>query len=591
MTPPAAAPFTLRDYQRDAVAATLHHFRRSDEAAVIVLPTGAGKSLVIAELARLARRRILVITHVRELVEQNHAKYAALGLPAGIFSAGLGRKEFTHPVTFASVQSVARNLDCFNDHFSLLIIDECHRVGDDEDSQYQQVIGHLRSHNPGLKVLGLTATPYRLGYGWIYRTHYRGFVRSEAPRIFEKCIFELPLRQLIRQGHLTPPKPIDATIEHYDFSALTPSAEGHYPEAALNSLLARHPRVTRGICEQLIELAHQRQGVMVFAATVQHAHEVGRYLPADATAVITGATPGDERERLIRQFKARRLKFLVNVAVLTTGFDAPHVDLIAILRPTASVSLYQQMVGRGLRLSPGKTDCLVIDYAGNGFDLFQPEVGAPRPAADTEPVQVFCPGCGFANIFWGRTDADGRVIEHFGRRCQGLLEQPGGRPQQCDYRFRFKECPHCGGENDTAARTCQHCQAAIIDPDDLLKRALQLKDAQVLRCAGVTAKARGEQLVLTYHGEQGETLREHFQLDRPAQRHRFNQLFGRRWDNGRHPRRFNSASEVIAAAEQLPAPDFVIARRPRGQARRGGSWQVHERLFDYQGRYRKAHQL
>ncbi len=591
---PTNTAFTLRDYQQEAVDATLKHFRAGDDPAVIVLPTGAGKSLVIAELARLARKRILVITHVRELVEQNHAKYAALGLEAGIFSAGLGRREFNHQVTFASVQSIARNLEDFTDQFSLLIIDECHRVSEDDTSQYQQVISHLRQQNPGLKLLGLTATPYRLGYGWIYRTHYRGFVRSEEPRVFERCIYELPLSWMIRKGYLTPPELVDAAIAHYDFSALTPSSSGHYPERELNSLLLKHPRVTRAICEQIIELAAQREGVMVFAATVEHAQEIQGYLPAEQTAIVTGTTPSEERERLIRAFKARQLKYLVNVAVLTTGFDAPHVDFIAILRPTASVSLYQQIVGRGLRLSEGKRDCLVVDYAGNGFNLHHPEVGTPRPSTDSEPVQVFCPSCGFANIFWGKTDDSGQVIEHHGRRCQGLLELEGEKPQQCDYRFKFKECPHCGAENDIAARRCHSCNEAIIDPDDLLKRALQLKDAKVIRCAGISVSASGECVTLTYHEEQGEELQERFHMDRPAQKALFNNLFGRRCGQGRQPRRFTSAAEVVASEALLPAPDFVIARMSgkKGRSGKGGGfWQVRERLFDYQGVYRKANCL
>lgn len=589
MTHPNA--FTLRGYQQDAVNATLRHFRATAAPAVIVLPTGAGKSLVIAELARLAKRRILVITHVRELVEQNHAKYAALGLEAGIFSAGLGRKQFSYQVTFASIQSVARNLEHFKDAFSLLIIDECHRVSEDENSQYQAVISHLRSANSGLKVLGLTATPYRLGYGWIYRTHYRGFVRSDTPRVFEKCIFELPLSYMIRHGYLTPPEVVDAAIAHYDFSALTPSRAGHYPEQDLNSLLSRYPRVTQAICEQIETLAEQRQGVMVFAATVAHAREVGSYLPEHQTAVITGDTPGDEREYLIQQFKARQLKYLVNVSVLTTGFDAPHVDLIAILRPTASVSLYQQIVGRGLRLSDSKENCLVIDYAGNGFNLHHPEVGTPRPSTDSEPVQVFCPDCGFANIFWGKTDEQGQVLEHYGRRCQGLLEMEDAPDRQCDYRFRFKECPHCGAENDIAARHCHQCQSAIIDPDDLLKRALQLKDAKVIRCAGISLTHKGECLILTYHDEQGEELQERFHLDRPAQLKLFNMLFGRRCGDGQSPRHFRNLNEVLAAETRLPAPDFVIARQAGKKGRQGGYWQVRERLFDYEGRFRKANAL
>jgi DNA repair protein RadD len=262
------------------------------------------------------------------------------------------------------------------------------------------------------------------------------------------------------------------------------------------------------------------------------------------------------------------------------------VDLIAILRPTQSVSLYQQIVGRGLRLDEGKRDCLVIDYAGNHVNLHHPEVGEPKPNPNSEPVQVFCPGCGFANIFWGKTDSDGRVVEHYGRRCQGLLESiedDAGWPQQCDYRFRFKECPHCGGENDIAARNCGHCHQAIIDPDDQLRDALKLKDAMVIRCAGISLAEEGQKLRMTYHGEDGEELRESFDFSKPGQRAVFNKLFGRRFANGQAPKVFARANEVLEMQVLLPAPDFVIARKQKHY------WQVQERVFDYQGQYRKAY--
>jgi len=586
------APFTLRPYQQEAVDATLRHFRQSDESAVIVLPTGAGKSLVIAELARLARRRILVLTHVKELVEQNHAKYQSYGLTGGIFSAGLKRKESRHQVTFASVQSVSANLDQFRDEYSLVIIDECHRVSGEDTSQYQRIIELLRQQNDSLKVLGLTATPYRLAMGWIYRYHYRGFVRGDDEKPFQHCIYELPLSFMINRGYLTRPELVNAAVAQYDFSSLAQDRFGEYAEKDVNELLSKHQRVTRAIIEQVMELAAERKGVMIFAATVDHAREITGYLPEHETALVTGATEMKERAQLIQRFKQRQLKYLVNVSVLTTGFDAPHVDFISILRPTQSVSLYQQIVGRGLRLDDGKRDCLVIDYAGNSVNLHHPEVGEPKPNPDSEPVQVFCPGCGFANIFWGKTDSDGRVVEHYGRRCQGLLgaaegQEPAlqnGRPEQCDYRFRFKECPHCGAENDIAARKCHQCEGAIIDPDDQLKDALKLKDAMVIRCAGITLSAGGSKLRITYHGEDGEELGESFDFSKPAQRNVFNKLFGRRFANSQAPKAFGAADEVVEMQALLSAPDFVIARKQKH------FWQVQERIFDYLGNYRKAYE-
>ncbi|HHQ4505156.1 TPA: DEAD/DEAH box helicase, partial [Aeromonas veronii] len=247
--------FVLRPYQTDAVNAVINHFRKHPDPAVVVLPTGAGKSLVIAELARKARGRVLVLAHVKELVEQNHAKYEAWGLKADIFAAGLDRKEASAQVVFGSVQSVARNLAAFDGAFSLLIIDECHRVSLDDDSQYHQVLGHLKAANPALKILGLTATPYRLGLGWIYRRHYHGMVKSHGERLFGDCVFELPLRFMVKNGYLTPPRMVDAPIVHYDFSKLVARENGLFSEADLNGELKRQERVTPHILSQVLEYA------------------------------------------------------------------------------------------------------------------------------------------------------------------------------------------------------------------------------------------------------------------------------------------------------------------------------------------------
>jgi len=581
--------FTLRPYQQEAVDATLSYFRRSQQPAVIVLPTGAGKSLVIAELARLARGRVLVLAHVKELVAQNHSKYQAYGLEADIFAAGLQRKESRSKVVFGSVQSVARNLPLFDSAFSLLIVDECHRISDNEDSQYQQILQHLRQHNPQLRLLGLTATPYRLSKGWIYQFHYHGMVRGDEKALFRDCIYELPLRYMIKHGFLVPPERLDMPVVQYDFSRLSAQANGLFSEADLNRELKQQQRVTPLIIQQIVEFAADRKGVMIFASTVEHAKEILGLLP-EGKALISADTPGPERDATINAFKDQQLRYLVNVSVLTTGFDAPHVDLIAILRPTESVSLYQQIVGRGLRLCEGKSDCLILDYAGNPHDLYTPEVGAPKGKSDNQPVQVFCPGCGFANTFWGKTTADGTIIEHFGRRCQGVLEDDDGHREQCDYRFRFKSCPHCNAENDIAARRCHQCDAILVDPDDMLKAALKLKDALVLRCGGMElthgSDEKGEWLKASYFDEDGTSVSERFRLKTPAQRKAFEQLFMRPHQRAPGvPLGWESAADVVAMQPLLRHPDFVVARQQRQ------FWLVREKIFDYQGRFRRANEL
>ncbi|MBL4294382.1 DEAD/DEAH box helicase [Vibrio fluvialis] len=573
--------YTLRPYQADSVKAVIHYFRQHSTPAVIVLPTGAGKSLVIAELARLAKGRVLVLAHVKELVEQNHAKYEGYGLKGAIFSAGLGRKETDQQVVFASVQSVVRNLDAFKNQFSLLVIDECHRVPDDKSSSYQKVITHLLELNPGMKVLGLTATPYRLGMGWIYQYHTRGLVRSEEPRFFRDCIFELPIRYLLDEGFLTPARLIDAPVLSYDFSQLKPANTGRYKESEMDLVIEQSKRATPQIVQQIIQLAADKQGVMVFAATVRHAQEILGLLPQGESDIVIGDTPSPERDAIIQRFKQRDLKFLVNVSVLTTGFDAPHVDLIAILRPTESVSLYQQIVGRGLRLSPGKTECLVLDYAGNTYDLYQPEVGDPKPDSDSEIITIPCPACGFNNNFWGKLDSNGFLIEHYGRRCQGYFtDEETGEREHCGYRFRAKYCCECGADNDIAARICHECDATLVDPDKKLKEALNLKDALVFECLemdlSVLKDDKGKsQLKVTYRGDNNAQVHEFWSLTTAKQKATFKERFVRPHLADKH-RPFDEASpsKVVNNQHRFRPPQFVIARKV------GRFWKMRDKIFE-----------
>ncbi|MFI3273492.1 DEAD/DEAH box helicase [Vibrio sp.] len=573
--------YTLRPYQADSVKSVIHYFRKHQTPAVLVLPTGAGKSLVIAELARLAKGRVLVLAHVKELVEQNHEKYEGYGLKGSIFSAGLGRKETDQQVVFASVQSVVRNLDSFSNQFSLLVIDECHRVPDEKTSSYQKVITHLRENNSGIKVLGLTATPYRLGMGWIYQYHTRGQVRSDEPRFFRDCIFELPIRYLLDEGFLTPARMIDAPVLSYDFSQLKPASTGRYKEAELDMVIEQSKRATPQIVDQIIHLAQDKLGIMVFAATVRHAQEILGLLPEGEAAIVIGDTPTLERDKIINDFKERKIKFLVNVSVLTTGFDAPHVDLIAILRPTESISLYQQIVGRGLRLSPGKKECLVLDYAGNSYDLYQPEVGDPKPDSDSEIITIPCPACGFNNNFWGKLDSNGFLLEHFGRKCQGYFtDEDTGEREHCNYRFRAKYCGECGADNDIAARICHECDATLVDPDKKLKEALNLKDALVFECLemdlNVLKDDKGKsQLKVTYRGENQAQVHEFWSLTTKKQKQNFKDQFVRPHLADRHrPFEEASPSKVVAHQHRFRPPQFVIARKV------GRFWKMRDKIFE-----------
>ncbi len=572
--------FTLRPYQQEAVKATLTHFRRKRDPAVIVLPTGAGKSLVIAELARLARGRVLVLAHVRELVEQNHQKYQAYGLHAGMYSAGLHRKDTDEKVIFGSIQSVARAREEFFSDFSLVIIDECHRVSFEGETQYSKVLVKLRRSQPDLCILGLTATPYRLGQGWIYKYNYRGILRSEEEQFFARCIYDISLGFMIKSKYLTPPIKIDSPIAHYDFSALRVATDGGFFRASdIEGLLKDQKRVTPGIVKNIVELSEARRGVMIFCASVRHAKEVYDYLPNDIKALVTGESEDEDRSEIIARFKTGDIKYLVNVSVLTTGFDAPHVDLIAILRPTESVSLYQQIVGRGLRLSEGKRDCLVLDYTGRGFDIFSPEIGDDAPSDTCTPIKVECPQCHHMNDFWGIVDSDGEVIEHYGRKCRGATEnERNGRIEPCGFRFRFKWCG-CGAENDIAARTCHTCQAVLVDDDKKLRDAMALKDAYVMRPDSMSLEESSDKrgiprLEVRYYDVDGRRLTEYFYLNTASESRAFYYNFIRIHDRmpGR-VLRVGSPKDAIAAQRRFRMPLFVIARK---QER---FWKIREKIF------------
>jgi DNA repair protein RadD len=573
--------YKLRPYQQEAVDRTLKYFRKRRSPAVIVLPTGAGKSLVIAELAKIAIGRVLVLAHVKELVEQNHLKYESYGLKAGIYSAGLNQKDSAQKVIFGSIQSVAKANDDFFTDFTLLVIDECHRVGLEPDSQYAKVIKRLKLNNQRICILGLTATPYRLGLGWIYNYALRGEVKTQELRFFKHCIYDLPLQYMIRNQYLTPPVKVNIPVTSYDFSELIESGQS-YTMAQLEEVLHRQRRLTPLIIKNIIDItdSYQRQGVMIFSSTVKHAQEIMGSLPPGQARLVLGSTELTERDQIVNDFKRRAFKYLVNVSVLTTGFDAAHVDVIAILRPTESTSLYQQIIGRGLRLDTDKKDCLVLDYTGMGHNIFSPEIGEKKTASESVAVQVPCPECGFVNDFWGIVDEEGNVLEHFGRTCRGGKTNPDTYElTPCGYRFRFKLCTQCGTQNDISARECRSCGSVLIDPDEKLKQARLSKDAHVLTPDSIEMLERFDKngnpyLQVKYYDYDANHVAEMHYLNNPTSLKKFNINFLR--SHLRKPElklNLSSVSEVVQIQSQLRMPSFVIARK------QGKFWKITEKIF------------
>ena len=489
----------LRDYQQAAFDAAKEYLHGCKSPALIEAATGAGKSHVIAAIAEWSMTELdgktLCLAPSKELVEQNHAKFLASGFPASIYSASAGRKCVRHDVIFGTPKTVQNALDRFP-RIGLVVIDEAHGI----TPTIKSIIASLRERNHELRVLGLTATPYRTGEGYIFKVDIDGapVVQIKDP-YFAKRIYSVHARDLIDRGYLTPVTS-ERVEAHYDTSALEQDRFGRFDAKQVEQAFTGKGRLTASIVADIVTCSQDRVGVVIFAASINHAHEVLESLPP-GNEIITGKTPKRERERIINSFKSMRFKYLVNVAVLTTGFDAPHIDVVAILRPTESPGLMQQIIGRGLRLFEGKSDCLLLDYAENierhfpGGDVFDPAIKVIQSKGGAESVPAECPLCMAVNQFAARPNDDGYEINkhgyfvdlrgetiddekygpipaHFGRRCQGYhLNHDSGELEQCDYRWTYKECQEdgCGAQNDIAARVCNSCGAELVDPNEKLR--------------------------------------------------------------------------------------------------------------------------
>lgn len=350
----------LREYQQRTIDQLYAWFNAGNQGnPCLVLPTGAGKSHIIAALCKDALQswpetRILMLTHSRELIGQNAEKLRQHwpNAPMGIYSAGLKRKELGEPITFAGIQSVRTKASQIG-HCDIVIIDEAHLVSHKDEGGYRTLLTDLLVINPNLRVIGLTASPYRLGHGYI----------TDKPAIFDALIEPVSIEELIHKGFLSTLRS-KLTATKLEVEGVHKRG-GEYIESELQAAVDTSDK-NRLVAAEIVRLGHSRKSWLVFCAGVDHAQHIAEALNHQGitTECVTGETPSNERDRILTDFKAGRITALTNANVLTTGFDAPGIDLIAMLRPTMSPGLYVQMAGRGLRVAPGKTDCLVLDFAG-----------------------------------------------------------------------------------------------------------------------------------------------------------------------------------------------------------------------------------
>lgn len=400
--------FQLRKYQQESIDATFAWMEKNNGNPLIVLPTGAGKSLVLAGIIKQAlegwpKTRILVVTHVKELIEQNHAQMLRMWpeCPAGIYSAGVGRRETEAQVLFCGIQSVygkAAQLGWAD----LVLIDEAHLVPRDGFGMYLTLLDDLGSMNNSLRVIGLTATPYRTDSGRL---------DTGDNRIFHGISYDAGLVQLIKDGYLSRTV-AKATKSEIDTTGVH-RVGGEFVARELEDAAMSGELVSSSVRE-ILARGQDRKAWLVFCCGIKHAEAVADELQSNGINVATvfGDTDKAQRSLVVERFKRGDLRCIVNVNVLTTGFDAPHVDLIAVLRPTCSPGLFVQMAGRGFRLAQGKSDCLLLDFGGNfqrhgplddirhkeskGTATGEPPVKkCPRCESFVATAALECPDCGY----------------------------------------------------------------------------------------------------------------------------------------------------------------------------------------------------
>jgi len=407
-----------RQYQLDAVAAVWRFLEKGYGNPVVVAPTGAGKSVIIALLMREAvtgwpGTRVICLADVKELLDQNANAYARVCSAAvvpesrspevlelhasgttglrdyGLYGASLDSRDTSAPVTFAQIQSCHSRADVFG-RVDFIVVDEAHMINPKAMGMYREFVAGLKTINPLLKIIGFTATPYRLGHGHIFKG---------GDTLFSGVAYDIRIERLIADGHLVPPV-ARAGACHADTENIERNNIGEFKD---DSAAREFSSITAAAVADMVARLPDRHAILVFACTIDHAQQVVSELRANgerSVELVTGATHKDERARILRAIRDGSCRWLVNVGVLTKGFDAPNIDVIVLLRATESATLYVQMIGRGLRPFPGKKECVVLDYGENVLRHGPIDAVIPKNKGERrDPKQVRAKECATCGVY------------------------------------------------------------------------------------------------------------------------------------------------------------------------------------------------
>jgi DNA repair protein RadD len=396
----------LRPYQIEAVNAVYKHLRERDDNPCVVIATAGGKTPCLATICKDAvlrwGGRVLILAHVKELLEQAAEKLETIcpELHIGIYSAGLNRRDTLAPVIIAGIQSVYKHAGELG-AFSIILIDECHYLNPNAEGMYQSFLKEMKEINPNVRLIGFTATPYRMKSGMI----------CAPDNLLNHICYEIGVKELITQGYLCPliskagKKEVDTSKLHIRNGEFIPSETEE---------LMDDDNLVLAACNEIISYTKDRKSCLIFASGIKHGEHIASILRKEYNVEVEcvfGETSSLFREQHIENFKNGKLKYLVNVGVLTTGFDAPNIDCVVLLRPTNSPGLYYQCCGRGFRIHPGKTNTLVLDFGGNimrhgpvdSIKIKEPGKGTGEAPAKKCPkcysvihaAYQRCPDCGY----------------------------------------------------------------------------------------------------------------------------------------------------------------------------------------------------
>lgn len=481
-----------RFYQQESHDLAMAYMKQYTDPCLISIATGGGKSIVVSMLADSLHKisggkRVLCLCPNKELTEQNYAKYISIGGKASIYSASIS-KSMRYPVVFATEQSFVKIAKKFAHEFCAILPDECHKI----TNTFLEIVSIFREANPNVRICGLSATPYRMGVGYCYELDDQNRIMQEAKDPFyKKMVYNISADTLIEHGFLTPPQ-IGAVEQHYNTEGLE-LKNGKFNEKELAQKFEGNS-ITASVVQDIILKTQNRKRCLIFATSIKHAEEIKEIIPS--CGLVSGKTPKKDRESILKSFELGDIKYLVNVSILTTGYDLPVLDAIAILRPTESAGLYQQIIGRGTRLAEGKENFLVLDYTDNipqffdGKDsVFEPNIKSYKSGVST-PIKFSCPECGTENESSKRQgvedfdplggyalDLAGEKIEvepnvfmpaHHSRRCCGVVLKGRNQYERCSFWWAHKTCPACQEKCDIAAKNCNSCGFALIRPDEKL---------------------------------------------------------------------------------------------------------------------------